>query len=82
MVLDHHPCRFVLEADLDSLECRAKRLCPHKVGPLLQDDVQVALQNLAHMVMLEVLTEEVLPERVRVLVRLLAVMLGPVSIFN
>jgi hypothetical protein len=42
----------------------------------------MALENLAHVVVLEVLAEEVLPERVRVLVRLLAVELGPVSIFN
>ena len=82
MVLDHHPRRFELKADLDGLECRAKSLGAHEVGSLLQDDAQMALQNLAHVVVLEVLAEEVLPERVRVLVRLLAVELGPVSIFN
>jgi|LauGreDrversion4_2_1035121.scaffolds.fasta_scaffold57177_4 hypothetical protein len=82
MLLDEDSGRFELEADLHRLQRRTQGLRPHKVRPLLQNYVQVALQHGPHMVLFEVLAEEVVLERVRILVRLLTPVVGPVSIFN
>lgn len=43
MLLDEDSGRFELEADLYRLQRRTQGLRPHKVRPLLQNYVQVAL---------------------------------------
>jgi hypothetical protein len=80
VLLDHTARYRELDADLHTLQGHAQRLGAHELLPLRQDDVQVALQDLTHVGLLEIVAKG----EALCLLRVLSVLLAwrPVSIFN
>ena len=79
MLLNHAARHLKLDSYLHALQRHAQRLSAHELLTLGQNDVQVALQNLTHVCLLEVLAEG---DVLGLQWTLLVLLRRPVSIFN